>query len=82
MHTTIEHMIAEDNLVVVFLNGTGTHKGDFHGMPPTNKTINIRSADLYKIENEKITGYWDVVDQLNLLKQTGAILSECPNEEL
>jgi predicted ester cyclase len=82
MHTTIEHMVAEDNLVVVFLNGTGTHKGDFHGMPPTNKTINIRSADLYKIENEKITGHWDVVDQLNLLKQTGAILSECPNEEL
>ena len=26
MHTDIEHMVAENNLVVVFLNGTGTHK--------------------------------------------------------
>src|SRR5215218_4817638 len=45
MHTTIEHIVAENNLVVVFLNGTGTHKGEFHGMPPTNNKANIRSAD-------------------------------------
>jgi predicted ester cyclase len=74
MHTTIEHMVAERNLVMVFLNGSGTHKGEFHETPPTNKSVNIRSADLYKIENDLITGHWDVVDQLNLLKQTGALL--------
>jgi predicted ester cyclase len=55
----------------VFLNGTGTHKGEFHCIPPTNKPVNIRSADPYKIENEIITGHWDVVDQHNLLKQLG-----------
>jgi predicted ester cyclase len=68
--------VAENDLVVVFLNFTGTHKGEFQGMPPTNKKINIRSADLYRIENEKIAEHWDVVDQLNLLQQTGAILSQ------
>jgi predicted ester cyclase len=57
MHTNIEHMVAEDHLVVVFLNGSGTHKGEFHGIPPTNKPVNIRSADLYRIENEIITGH-------------------------
>ena len=82
MHTTIEHIIAENNLVVVFLNGSGTQKGEFHGIPPTNKQVNIRSADLYKIENGIITGHWDVVDQLNLLKQTGALLSENVNKEI
>jgi predicted ester cyclase len=76
----IEHIVAENDLVVVFLNGTGTHKGEFHGIPPTNKPVNIRSADLYKIENEIIAGHWDVVDQLNLVKQTGALLSA--NEKL
>lgn len=75
MHTTIEHMVAENNLVMVFLNGSGTHKGEFHGIPPTNKPVNIRSADLYRIEDRIIVGHWDVVDQLNLLKQTGALLS-------
>jgi predicted ester cyclase len=75
-HTNIEHIIAENDLVVVFLNGIGTHKGEFQGRLPTNKKVNIRSADLYGIENEKIVGHWDVVDQLNLLQQTGATLSQ------
>jgi predicted SnoaL-like aldol condensation-catalyzing enzyme len=44
-------------------------------MPPTNKRINIRSADLYRIKNEEIVEHWDV-DQLDLLQQTGATLSQ------
>jgi steroid delta-isomerase-like uncharacterized protein len=77
----IEHIVAENNLVVVFLNGKGTHRGEFHGIPPTNKSINIRSGDLYRIENGILTGHWDVVDQLNLLKETGALLTEQANRE-
>ena len=73
VHADIEHIVVEDNLVIVFLNFTGTHKGIFQGRPPTNKTVKIRSADLYKVENEKIVEHWDVVDQLDLLQQTGAI---------
>jgi predicted ester cyclase len=66
--------------VVVFLNGIGTHKGEFQGRPPTNKQVNIRSADLYRIENEKIVGHWDVVDQLNLLQQMGATFPQADQE--
>ena len=73
IHANIEHIVAENDLVVVFLNFTGTHKGEFQGMPPTNKPVNIRSADLYRVEDEIIVGHWDVVDQLNLLQQTGVI---------
>lgn len=75
MQTNIEHIVVENDLVVVFLNGTGTHKGEFRGMPPTNKKVSIRSADLYRIVNEKIVEHWDVVDQLDLLHQTGTTLS-------
>jgi predicted ester cyclase len=72
----IEHIIAERDLVLVFLNFTGTHKGEFQRIPPTNKKISIRSADLYKVENKKIADHWDVVDQLNLMQQIGAILPQ------
>jgi predicted ester cyclase len=74
VETKIEHIVAENDFVVVFLSFTGTHKGEFQGMPPTNKKVSIRSADLYRIENEKIVEHWDVVDQLNLLQQTGKTL--------
>jgi predicted ester cyclase len=33
----IEHIVVENDLVVVFLNFTSTHKGEFQGRPPTNK---------------------------------------------
>ena len=72
---TIEHIIAENDHVVVFLNGSGTHKGEFRGTPPTNKPVNIRSAELYKIVKGRISGHWYVFDQLNLLKQIGVSLS-------
>jgi predicted ester cyclase len=73
LRVSIEHLLAEDNRVLIFLNFTGTHQGEYEGMPPTNKPVKIRSADLYRIENNKIVEHWDVVDQLDLLKQIGAI---------
>jgi predicted ester cyclase len=73
-HANVELIVAEGNLVVIFLNGTGTHRGEFQGIPPTYKLVNIRSADLYRIENGIIVEHRDVVDQLNLLQQTGATL--------
>jgi C-1 hydroxylase len=73
-HARIEQIIAEDDCVMVFLNGSGTQRGEFQGQPPTNKQVNIRSADLYRIGNNKIIGHWDVVDQLNLLRQTGTTM--------
>jgi predicted ester cyclase len=69
IHTKIEYMVTEDNVVIVFLHMTGTQQGEFKGMPPTNKTVTIRSADLYRIEDEMIVDHYDVVDQLNLFQQ-------------
>ena len=79
-YKNIEHVVAEDTLVVVFLNHTGTHKIEFQGKPPTNKPVSIRSADLYRIENGKIVQHLDVVDQLNLLQQTGATFEKANQE--
>ena len=74
IHATIEHIIAENSVVLVFLNWTGTHKGEFQGMPATNKPINMRTADLFRIyTNGTIVEHWAVVDSLNLLEQTGTI---------
>jgi predicted ester cyclase len=61
MHTKIEHIIAENDFVVVFLNGNETHTGEFHGKQPTNRRVNVRSTDLYRIENEKIVEHWDPI---------------------
>jgi hypothetical protein len=58
------------------------HKGEFQGIPPTDKSVNIRSADLYKFENGIITWHSHVVDRLNLMKKRGTLLSEHVKGEL
>lgn len=77
--TTIEHIVGQGDLVMVFLNWTGTQKGEFQGFPPTNKPVNIRTTVLFIIDtNGTIVEDWDVVDSLNLLKQIGAITFNQP----
>ena len=74
--TTIEHITAEGDKVVVFTNTTGTHKGPFMfapGLPATGKHISFRTADLYRIANNKIVEHWDVVEYLKMLQDLGAI---------
>ena len=39
IHANIEHIVAENDLVVVFLNFTATHKGEYQGRPSTNKQV-------------------------------------------
>jgi predicted ester cyclase len=74
LHVNIEHILAEDSYVLVFLNIISTHTAQYEGLPATNKSVKIRSADLYRLENGKIVEHLDVVDSLDLLKRTGAIM--------
>lgn len=64
-NTEIEHIIAEEDLVVVFTNTTGTHEEELifvPGIPPTGESVSFRTADLYRIEDAKIVEHWDVIE--------------------
>lgn len=66
-------IIAEGDKVVVFSTITGTHTGEFMGMPPTGNTLSINSCDLFRFENGKIVERWGVEDSLTMMTQFGAI---------
>lgn len=51
---TIVHVICEGEYVSVHYKATGTHKGTFMGMRPTNKRITWEGIVIYRIKNEKI----------------------------
>ena len=72
-HETIEDIIAEGDKVWVRLAYTGTHRGEFMGLAPTCKKITSKAVDIYRIVNGKLAEYWNVTDNVNILKQTGAI---------
>ncbi len=72
-HETIEDIIAEGDKVWVRLAYTGTHRGEFMGLDPTGKKITAMAVDIYRIVNGKLAEYWNVTDNVNILKQIGAI---------
>lgn len=73
--TTIDHILAEDDKIVVFTTTNGTHQGKFilAPVPPTGKQVSFKAADMYRIENSKIAEHWDVIDSLDMLREIGAI---------
>ena len=70
---TIEDIIAEGNKVWVRYKITGTHTGEFYGLPPTGKSITFSSISIYRIADGKLVEGWTVSDDLNLLTQLGVI---------
>jgi predicted ester cyclase len=66
---TFEDLIAEGDLVVGRGVISGTHKGDFLGMPPTGKTVNWTGTRLFRVKNGKVTEGWINIDMLGLIGQ-------------
>ena len=71
--TSIEQILVENDRVLVFLNWTGTHKGEVFGKQPTNQEVSMRTAHIFRIDDGMITEQWEIADQLELLRQAGVI---------
>jgi steroid delta-isomerase-like uncharacterized protein len=69
---TIHDAIAEDDLVVLRWSLTGTHRGEFLGIPPTGKTVTLRGIDIYRVQEGKIAEHWNAVDMSGFCQQVGA----------
>jgi len=69
----IEQMIAERDRVVSQLVMEGTHQGNWMGISPTGKRLQIRMITIHRIENGKIVEDWVLVELLGLFQQLGAI---------
>jgi steroid delta-isomerase-like uncharacterized protein len=72
---TIINQIAEGDQVVTHWTATGTHKGEFKGIPPSGNKVNFSAVDIDKIVNGKFIECWTVLDELNLMQQIDAIPS-------
>ena len=73
LNYVIENIVVSDDQVAVYTTMHGTHKGDFFGLAPTNKVINVSQMQIERIENNQIVEHWRVTDELTLLKQLGQL---------
>jgi len=70
-HTAIEDIIAEDDKVVARVRITGTHTGDFYGIPPTGKHIDLSGIYIVRIADGKIVEHWGEENGAEVLRQLG-----------
>jgi steroid delta-isomerase-like uncharacterized protein len=51
----------------------GTHQGEFMGVPASNKSVEVETIDIIRVEDGKVAEHWGVTDTMGLMQQIGAI---------
>jgi len=73
IHLTVEDQIAEGDKVVGRTTVTGTHQGEFMGVPPTGKSVTYNEMFIFRFANGRVVETWGVVDVYAQMKQIGVI---------
>ena len=68
----IHDMAAEGDKVTTRKSFHATHKGEFFGVPPTNKTVVMDVIDIIQLRNGKYVGHWGILDLYSLMAQLSA----------
>jgi steroid delta-isomerase-like uncharacterized protein len=65
------NMFSGQNQVLAEVRWTGTNKGDFRGTPATGKSVDLRIAYIFKIDNKRIRRITEYYDGATLGRQLG-----------
>ncbi len=71
MKFEVLHTAGTDDMVFVHFRFTGTHTGEFMGMPASNRKLDYTGVDLLKIKDGVAIEHWDYADNITYMKQMG-----------
>ena len=66
---TVEDMIEEGDKLVARWTAHGTHKGDFMGIPPTDKRVTFTGIEIIRVVDGKAVEEWEELDRAGLMQQ-------------
>jgi steroid delta-isomerase-like uncharacterized protein len=69
----IEDMVIGAEAVAVRTTLRGTHRGDFFGLPPTGKSVEVSQMTIEHFKDGKIVAHHRVTDELALQRQLGVV---------
>lgn len=69
-----QDVLVSGDKVVARTRGTGTHQGEFMGMPATGRSVDVELIDIIRFEDDGLAHeHWGVFDALKMMQQLGAI---------
>lgn len=69
----LDFVIAEDSFAVSYGRTTGTHRGEFLGIPPTGRTFDVPTFGILRVEGGQAVERWGMADNLAIMQQLGMI---------
>jgi steroid delta-isomerase-like uncharacterized protein len=70
----VEDLIAGGDKAVARVTVTGTHKGEFMGVPPTGTQVEVELIDIMRFDGAGLVReHWGVADMLSLMQQLGVV---------
>ena len=74
-----EDVVASGDKVVGRVRCTGTHKGEFMGMPATGKDIDVQAIDIVRFGDDGLAHeHWGVTDVMTMMQQLGVVPAGAP----
>jgi steroid delta-isomerase-like uncharacterized protein len=73
LRLTVEDIMAEGEMVAARVAFHGTHRGEFQGIPPTDKEVAFSEITIDRVVDGKVEEHWFEMDLLGLMQQLGAI---------
>jgi predicted ester cyclase len=64
LHAELHQLVAEGDLVVGRLILSGTHQGEFMGVPPTGRSFPVQHMHMYRVADGKAAEHWACRDDL------------------
>ena len=68
-------MAAEHDRVITRSHWTGTHNGEFMGVPASGASVEVDFIDIWRIENGLLAESWVRMDFLGPMQQVGSVPS-------
>jgi steroid delta-isomerase-like uncharacterized protein len=69
LEARIDDVVAADDRVAVRVSFSGTHSGEFQGIPATGRRIHYISHEFYRVEDGLIVEEWICSDTASLFRQ-------------
>ncbi|HEY6112996.1 MAG TPA: ester cyclase [Gaiellaceae bacterium] len=70
----VQDVLVSGDKAVARVRATGTHQGEFLGMPATGKSVDVQLIDITRFGDDGLAHeHWGVFDAMAMMQQLGAI---------
>lgn len=70
---TMEDFVTAGDRAVGRFVYRGTHTGDLMGIPATGSVVEMRSIDIWRIEDDMFVEHWDELNLMEVFQQVGVL---------